>query len=85
MAGKNDNFDALMAMMALKHIMDDAKDIEIHPFTCEVTVTPTSISCSSSGNKACKRHSWRSWREKDFQNHYPLHGRKTPGSAQTES
>ena len=22
MAGKNDNFDALMAMMALKHIMD---------------------------------------------------------------
>ena len=23
MAGKNDNFDALMAMMALKHIMDD--------------------------------------------------------------
>lgn len=52
MAGKNDNFDALMAMMALKHIMDDTKDIEIHPFTCEVTVTPTSISCSSSGNKA---------------------------------
>lgn len=52
MAGKNDNFDALMAMMALKHIMDDMKDIEIHPFTCEVTVTPTSISCSSSGNKA---------------------------------
>ena len=50
MAGKNDNFDALMAMMALKHIMDDTKDIEIHPFTCEVTVTPTSISCSSSGN-----------------------------------
>lgn len=48
MAGKNDNFDALMAMMALKHIMDDTKDIEIHPFTCEVTVTPTSISCSSS-------------------------------------
>ena len=46
MAGKNDNFDALMAMMALKHIMDDTKDIEIHPFTCEVTVTPTSISCS---------------------------------------
>ena len=45
MAGKNDNFDALMAMMALKHIMDDTKDIEIHPFTCEVTVTPTSISC----------------------------------------
>ena len=42
MAGKNDNFDALMAMMALKHIMDDTKD----------TVTPTSISCSSSGNKA---------------------------------
>lgn len=41
MAGKNDNFDALMAMMALKHIMDDMKDIEIHPFTCEVTVTPT--------------------------------------------
>lgn len=41
MAGKNDNFDALMAMMALKHIMDDTKDIEIHPFTCEVTVTPT--------------------------------------------
>ena len=39
MAGKNDNFDALMAMMALKHIMDDTKDIEIHPFTCEVTVT----------------------------------------------
>ena len=30
MAGKNDNFDALMAMMALKHIMDDTKDIEIH-------------------------------------------------------
>lgn len=54
MAGKNDNFDALMAMMALKHIMDDTKDIEIHPFTCEVTVTPTSISCSSSGNKACE-------------------------------
>lgn len=27
----------------------------------------------------------RSWREKDFQNHYPLHGRKTPGSTQTES
>ena len=52
MAGKNDNFDALMAMMALKHIMDDTKDIEIHPFTCEVVVTPTSISCSSSGNKA---------------------------------
>lgn len=52
MAGKNDNFDALMAIMALKHIMDDTKDIEIHPFTCEVTVTPTSISCSSSGNKA---------------------------------
>ena len=52
MAGKNDNFDALMAMMALKHIMDDTKDIEIHPFTCEVTVTPTSVSCSSSGNKA---------------------------------
>lgn len=52
MAGKNDNFDALMAMMALKHIMDDAKGIEIHPFTCEVVVTPTSISCSSSGNKA---------------------------------
>lgn len=52
MAGKNDNFDALMAMMALKHIMDDTKDIEIHPFTCELTVTPTSISCSSSGNKA---------------------------------
>lgn len=52
MAGKNDNFDALMAMMALKHILDDTKDIEIHPFTCEVTVTPTSISCSSSGNKA---------------------------------
>lgn len=52
MAGKNDNFDALMAMMALKHIMDDTKDIEIHPFTCEVTVTPTSISCSSSGNMA---------------------------------
>lgn len=51
-SGKNDNFDALMAMMALKHIMDDTKDIEIHPFTCEVTVTPTSISCSSSGNKA---------------------------------
>lgn len=25
MAGKNDNFDALMAMMALKHIMDDTK------------------------------------------------------------
>ena len=49
MAGKNDNFNALMAMMALKHIMDDTKDIEIHPFTCEVTVTPTSISCSSSG------------------------------------
>lgn len=47
MAGKNDNFDALMAMMALKHIMDDTKDIEIHPFTCEVTVTPTSVSCSS--------------------------------------
>lgn len=23
MAGKNDNFDALMAMMALKHIMDE--------------------------------------------------------------
>lgn len=46
MAGKNDNFDALMAMMALKHIMDDTKDIEIHPFTCEVVVTPTSISCS---------------------------------------
>ena len=37
MAGKNDNFDALMAIMALKHIMDDTKDIEIHPFTCEVT------------------------------------------------
>ena len=54
MAGKNDNFDALMAMMALKHIMDDTKDIEIHPFTCEVVVTPTSISCSSSGNKAYK-------------------------------
>ena len=50
MAGKNDNFDALMAMMALKHIMDDTKDIETHPFTCEVVVTPTSISCSSSGN-----------------------------------
>ena len=41
-----------MAMMALKHIMDDTKDIEIHPFTCEVTVTPTSIRCSCSGNKA---------------------------------
>lgn len=25
MAGKNDNFDALMAMMALKHIMDGFK------------------------------------------------------------
>lgn len=37
MAGKNDNFDALMAMMALKHIMDDTKDIEIHPFTCEMS------------------------------------------------
>lgn len=58
MAGKNDNFDALMAMMALKHIMDDTKDIEIHPFTCEVTVTPTSISCSSSGNKAFKTLGW---------------------------
>lgn len=44
MAGKNDNFDALMAMMALKHIMDDMKDIEIHPFTCEVTVTPKRVS-----------------------------------------
>lgn len=37
---------------AKKAVMDDTKDIEIHPFTCEVTVTPTSISCSSSGNKA---------------------------------
>ena len=57
MAGKNDNFDALMAMMALKHIMDDTKDIEIHPFTCEVTVTPTSISCSCLfGHVLIKRH-----------------------------
>lgn len=28
MAGKNDNLDAFMAMMALKHIMNDAKNIE---------------------------------------------------------
>ena len=41
MAGKNDNFDALMAMMALKHIMDDTKDIEIHPFTCLLYTSPS--------------------------------------------
>lgn len=29
MAGKNDNFDALMAMMALKHIMDDTTSIHL--------------------------------------------------------
>lgn len=52
MAGKNDNLDAFMAMMALKHIMNDAKNIEIRPFACEVIVTPTSIACRSSENKA---------------------------------
>ena len=29
MAGKNDNFDALMAMMALKHIMDDTGHLPV--------------------------------------------------------
>ena len=51
MAGKNDNFDAIMAMMALKTLMNNTDDLTIHPFTIEVTVTPGSIGCSASGNR----------------------------------
>lgn len=40
MAGKNNGLDAIMAMMALKTLMNDTKDLAIHPFTIEVTVTP---------------------------------------------
>mgnify|MGYP000796901737 CR=1 FL=1 len=39
MAGKNNGLDAIMAMMALKTLMNDTKDLAIHPFTIEVTVT----------------------------------------------
>ena len=51
MAGKNNGLDAIMAMMALKTLMNDTKDLAIHPFTIEVTVTPGSIGCSASGNR----------------------------------
>lgn len=51
MAGKNDNFDALMAMMALKHIMDDffhfsyisAKVGESEYFICSGTTAPLDL------------------------------------------
>lgn len=51
MAGKNNGLDAIMAIMALKTLMNDTKDLAIHPFTIEVTVTPGSIGCSASGNR----------------------------------
>lgn len=51
MAGKNNGLDAIMAMMALKTLMNDTKDLAIHPFTIEVTITPGSIRCSTSGNR----------------------------------
>lgn len=51
MAGKNNGLDAIMAMMALKTLMNDTKDLAIHPFTIEVTITSGSIGCSASGNR----------------------------------
>lgn len=51
MAGKNNGLDAIMAMMALKTLMNDTKDLAIHPFTIEVTITPGYIGCSASGNR----------------------------------
>ena len=51
MAGKDSDFDKLMKAILLKSVLE-SKDMEIHPFTCEVSVTPTGISCGVSANKA---------------------------------
>lgn len=52
MASSMDNFDKLMMAMALKHIVEGAEDLKLHPFTCEIIVTPMSVECVTSGNKA---------------------------------
>ena len=36
MASSMDNFDKLMMAMALKHIVEGAEDLKLHPFTCEI-------------------------------------------------
>lgn len=33
MASSMDNFDKLMMAMALKHIVEGAEDLKLHPFT----------------------------------------------------
>lgn len=51
MAGKDSDLDKLMKAILLKSVLE-SKDMEIHPFTCEVSVTPAGISCGVSANKA---------------------------------
>lgn len=52
MASSMDNFEKLMMAMALKHIVEGAEDLKLHPFTCEIIATPMSVECVTSGNKA---------------------------------